>query len=83
MLAIQDRAGTIFSNEDIKEQDLINFIEMLVTCKDLLQENIISPELLASVVSSSMCWGAVKNKQQRRIQELIQEIQGEIEKRFD
>ncbi|KAJ5500611.1 hypothetical protein N7453_009662 [Penicillium expansum] len=83
VLAIQDRAGTIFSNEDIKEQDLINFIEMLVTCKDLLQENIIPPELLASVVSSSMCWGAVKNKQQRRIQELIQEIQGEIEKRFD
>ncbi|KAL4866864.1 hypothetical protein BDV12DRAFT_187078 [Aspergillus spectabilis] len=83
VLALQDRAGTIFSNEDITEQDFLNFIEMLETCKDLLREDLLQPEQLASVVSSGMYWGSTNDKLKRKIRAKIFEIQDEIEQKLD
>jgi hypothetical protein len=83
ILGIQDRAGSIFSNEDISERDLTNVIEMLKTCEALLREKLLSPGQLASVVSSNAFAEPTDNRLKQTIREQITRLQREVENRIE
>ncbi|KAJ5239551.1 hypothetical protein N7468_004170 [Penicillium chermesinum] len=81
-LSLQIKTGDTFSNEDLSEQDYSNFVLMLSRCRDLL-----TPTQSASIsmgadwqVQDGSDWHATG---QRNILSLAEEINCDLEKRFN
>lgn len=61
ILAIQAKFNHIFSNESLTEQDYLNFLAMLETCKDSLDTR-----EMASIASSGIAWGITDQHEDRK-----------------